>query len=60
MFEEGILQNRDEIRQKRVLTKDMTFKISNIKKDIESLNVKLEKKEEETHQGADVLLGLDF
>lgn len=47
MFEEGILQNREEIKQKRVLTKDMTFKINNIKKEIDSLNVKLEKKEEE-------------
>lgn len=46
-FEEGILQNREDIKVKRVATKDVTIKINSLKKDIDSLKFKLDKKEEE-------------
>ena len=46
-IEASILQNRDEIKEKRVTTKDLTVNINSIKGSIDKLSVKLEKKEEE-------------
>jgi len=46
-IENSILQNRDDVKQKRTVTKDLTLKINSIKGKIDLLNNKLEKKEEE-------------
>lgn len=46
-IEQSILQNREEIKQKRVVTKELTQKINAIKGEIDKLQGKLEKKEEE-------------
>lgn len=46
-IEASILQNREEIKEKRVITKDITVKINSIKGKIDQLSKKLEKKEDE-------------
>jgi hypothetical protein len=46
-IENSILQNREEIKHKRVVTKDLTQKINLIKTKIDSLQTKIDKKEEE-------------
>lgn len=46
-IEASILQNREEIKEKRFTTKDLTVNINSIKGSIDKLSVKLEKKEEE-------------
>lgn len=46
-IELSILQNREEIKVKRVLTKDLTVNINTIKTKIDKLSAKLDKKEEE-------------
>ena len=47
VFEDGILQNREDIKTKRVASKELTTKINALKKEIDSLKSKLDKKEEE-------------
>jgi len=46
-IEEGILMNRNDIKRKRVETKNITQKINFAKQEIDKLKNKLEKKEEE-------------
>jgi hypothetical protein len=46
-IEASILQNREDIKEKRVITKDLTVNINLVKGKIDKLSAKLEKKEEE-------------
>ena len=46
-IEESIVMSRDDMRQKRLQTKDLTQHINAVKRSMDTLNNKLEKKEEE-------------
>lgn len=62
-LEDSILMSRNDMREKRTASKNLTIHINNVKRSIDTLTAKLEKKEEERKMQSKAMrneMGYDF